>query len=283
MIVLGVLAVVWVVALTPMVLRHLSERQLSSSVRSYHRRLLRLGSSSTVQAAPVGSSVPGAMLGYSAAAQRLHGERFGTQVLDAPAAAEPSESLSVSVSAGASPATAARRRQVVTVLVGATAAFFLLGMIPAVRIMWDLALLTLGCTAAYVALLIHFHRLAVERAQKVIALETRRHVSAALESRRHVIAVDRARHVAVGGSYSPGSYSPDTYSPDTYSPDTYSPDAYAADTYSADSYSPDRYAADRYAAGYANAGSSYARVSGPALSGSGWSVTGVHRQRATTR
>jgi hypothetical protein len=243
MIVLGVLAVVWVVALTPMVLRHVSERQLTSGVRSYHRRLLRL-SSGSAQSSPVGGSVPGAMIGFSAAAQRLRGERIGTTVDEAPLATAPAQHApgSSPMSVTASPATAARRRQVVSILAGATLAFFLLGIIPSARIMWDFALLTLGCSAAYVALLIHFHRLAVERAQKVIALETRRHVTAALESRRHVIAVDRARH-AVGGGYPP----------------------------------------DEYAGGYANASSSYARAAGPVLSGSGWSVTGVHSQRVTGR
>jgi hypothetical protein len=40
--------------------------------------------------------------------------------------------------------------------------------------------------------------LAVERAQKVIALETRRHATEVLESRRHVVALDRAQQ-AIGG------------------------------------------------------------------------------------
>jgi hypothetical protein len=117
--------------------------------------------------------------------------------------------------------------------------FFLVGIIPAARILWDLGLLAFGCTAAYVALLIHFHRLAVERAQKVIALETRRHVTAELESRRHVIALDRAQQAAVGGGYA-GDYS---------------------------------------GREFVGAGSSYARATEPILSGRGWSVTGVHSAR----
>lgn len=250
-VIVGVLVIVWVVALTPMIWRRMSERHVTSGVRSYHRRLLRLGSSSAVAPASVGSSVPGAMIGFSVAAQRLHEERVvqsGGAVSDfpgasyAPAAPVDAErfdrvSAAAAASTGTSPATAARRRQVFTVLGGLTVIFFLVGIIPSARILWDLGLLTLGCTAAYVALLIHFHRLAVERAQKVIALETRRHVTAELESRRHVI-VDRT-HVAVGGGYSSGYSS----------------------------------------LGYADAGSSYVRVTGPALSGSGWSVTGVHSSR----
>ena len=146
--------------------------------------------------------MPGAMLGFSVASQRLHEERSVTSTA-APVGTERFGRVpgALPVSAGASPATAARRRQVVSVLVGAMAFFFLVGIIPAARILWDLGLLAFGCTAAYVALLIHFHRLAVERAQKVIALETRRHVTAELESRRHVIALDRAQQAAVGGGY----------------------------------------------------------------------------------
>ena len=37
--VIAVLAVIWVVALTPMVLRKLSERRLATSVDSFHRQL----------------------------------------------------------------------------------------------------------------------------------------------------------------------------------------------------------------------------------------------------
>lgn len=194
-----VLGVVWVVALTPMVIRKISERQFTSGVRSYHRRLLRLGSSSEASVVADRSigSVPGAMIGFSAAAQRLQAERYGVPAT--PPEAVPSERIRpTAVSTTASPATAARRRQVVAVLGGATIFFFLIGIIPAARIMWDLALFCLGCSAAYVALLIHFHRLAVERAHKVIALETRRQATAVLESRRHVVALDRARQ-AVGG------------------------------------------------------------------------------------
>jgi hypothetical protein len=182
------------------------------------------------------------MIGFSVAAHRLHGARSVVSPSGTPEAGERSERFpsALPVSAGTSQATAARRRQVVSVLVGATVFFFLVGIIPGARILWDLGLLTFGCTAAYMALWIHFHRLAVERAQKVIALETRRHVTAELESRRHVIAVDRAQQAAVGVGYAAGGY-------------------------------PVRdYAAD---------GSSYARSAAPMLSGRGWSVTGVHSAR----
>jgi len=52
--------------------------------------------------------------------------------------------------------------------------FFVLGMIPALRILWDASLLALGTTAAYLALLIHFHRRAVERDSKIVDIEDRR-------------------------------------------------------------------------------------------------------------
>jgi len=241
--ILVVLAVVWVVALTPMVVRRLSDRQFASGLRSYRRRLLRLGPASTPP--PVAGSVPGAMIGFSIAAQRLHDLRHPHEQFEARAVTDVPEEAAVAapVSVSASPATAARRRQVVTLLAGATLLFFVLGIIPSARVLWDLGLLTLGCSAAYVALLIHFHRLAVERAQKVIALETRRHVSAELQTRRHVIALDHARQVAVGGGYSSG---------------------YAAQ-------------------GYASGGTPFGGPTGSALSGSGWAVTGVCPQAASRR
>jgi len=194
-----------------MVLRKISDRQLTSGVRTYHRRLSRLSSSFGAggfggSAERVSGSVPGAMIGFSAAALRLHQERYGAPSFDGSDELDRphDDGLPVpTVTATTSPATAARRRQVVSVLGGATVFFLLIGTIPGARVLWDVALLTLACTAAYVALLIHFHRLAVERAQKVIALETRRHVSAALESRRQV--------VAVGARYGAGGYGDEAY------------------------------------------------------------------------
>jgi hypothetical protein len=81
-----------------------------------------------------------------------------------------------------------RRRRVLAGLISATVLFFLIGLLPGAGVMWAMALLTLGLTAGYVALLIHFHRLSVERAHKVIALETRRQVATVLDERRHVVA-----------------------------------------------------------------------------------------------
>jgi hypothetical protein len=265
-----VLAVVWVIALTPMVLRRISERQFTSGVRSYHRRLSGLSTASAASSGSAGSmapSVPGALIGFSLAAQRLREERSGVyrsapdafasdiSASDAAILASSFEHVvpasidAVPASISTSPATAARRRQIVALLVGATVFFFLVGIIPAARILWDMALLALGCTAAYVALLIHFHRLFVERAQKVIALRTRRHVTAELESRRHVVTLDQAERAAIGGGYAAGAY-----------------------------------ATGRYPAGaYVNAGSNYSRASEPVLSGSGWSMIGVQSPEATGR
>lgn len=69
-------------------------------------------------------------------------------------------------------------------LVGATAGCFLFGLVPALGFLTDLALIGIAATAAYVALLVYFHRMAVERAQKVVAIETRRHVVSALDRAR---------------------------------------------------------------------------------------------------
>lgn len=190
--ILVVLAVVWVVALTPLVLRKLSERRFTEGLRSYHRLLSRFGSSDRP------SVVVEAPARYYATAQFATGDR----------ASAPDDEVAVPPApAAASPAMAARRRAVVMTLGGATVFFFLVGALPAARMLWDVAFFALGCLAVYVALLVHFHRQAVERAQKVVALETRRQASAVLESRRHVVARER-RKVAAGGGYAPTGYMP---------------------------------------------------------------------------
>jgi len=180
--VLLVLAVVWVVALTPMVLRKLSERRVVTSVTTFNRRLGHLRSH-VVGLQPAGVAL--APIGFSAAAQRLHdgGPRFDAGVPAPPPPPEP-ETVPVVTSR----TTAMRRRRVLVSLLGGTVFFFVLGLLPSLGFFFDLALVGVACLATYVALLVHFHRRAVERAQKVVALETRRHV---------VSALDRAR--AVGG------------------------------------------------------------------------------------
>ena len=73
-----------------------------------------------------------------------------------------------------SPSRATRRRRVLLILGSAVLGFLLLGAIPSLRILWDASLLAFGVTAAYLALLIHFHRRAAERAMKVVEMPERR-------------------------------------------------------------------------------------------------------------
>jgi len=187
--ILVVLAVVWVVALTPWVLRKLSERQVVTSVSSFNRQLLRLGSHA--DRPERGSlSVPGAAIGFSAAAQRVHEESHESASRQDHIESE----VYVHPVVVTRRSTALRRRRVVASLLAAMLFFFLVGLIPGAQVMWDLALVCLAFAAAYVAALIHFHRIAVERAQKVVALETRRSVATAL---------DRARLSRGGGHVRP--------------------------------------------------------------------------------
>jgi membrane protein implicated in regulation of membrane protease activity len=67
-----------------------------------------------------------------------------------------------------------RRRQVLLVLVGMMLGFFVLGLVPSLRVLWDVSLLAFAATAGYLALLIHFHRRAVERDVKVVVMQDRR-------------------------------------------------------------------------------------------------------------
>jgi hypothetical protein len=68
----------------------------------------------------------------------------------------------------------ARRRRVLLILVATTLGFFLLGMIPALKVLWGFSLLAFGAAAGYLALLIHIHRRAVEREIKVVDILGRR-------------------------------------------------------------------------------------------------------------
>ena len=176
--VLLVLAVVWVVALTPMVLRKLSERRVVTSVTTFNRRLGHLRShAARLQPVPVAL----APIGFSAAAQRLHeGDgRSDAGVLAMPLPPEREVAPLVT-----SRTTTYRRRRVIVCLLGGTLFCFVVGLVPALGFLFDLALVGLAFTVAYLALLVHFHRRAVERAQKVVALETRRHVVSALDRAR---------------------------------------------------------------------------------------------------
>jgi hypothetical protein len=198
--VLLVLAVVWVIALTPMVLRKLSERRVVSSVTTFNRALGHLRSH-----APrvEGSTLTLAPIGFSAAAQRIHdAPRFDAGVR--PQAPPPSEAEVPPVVT--SRTTARRRRRVLASLAGATVGFFLLGLVPALGFLIDLGVVALVLAISYVALLVYFHQRAVERAQKVVALETRRYVVSALDRARAVGGVNCAsgggRSVAGGMGWS---------------------------------------------------------------------------------
>ncbi|MHB1987741.1 MAG: hypothetical protein ACYCSF_07130 [Acidimicrobiales bacterium] len=181
MLVLVLLAIVWVAALTPIVLRKLREREVVTSVTSFNRQLLRL--SGGPGRGDTASSVPGAAIGFSAAARRLAGERGGSDLgaitwgsgTGVPSAAE----LGPLVSR----ATTIRRRRVVASLGLGTIVTFLLGF--GVSTFFYLAVGGLLASVAYLGLLAYFHRLAVERAQKVVALETRRGAAMALDEARH--------------------------------------------------------------------------------------------------
>jgi hypothetical protein len=204
-----ILAIVWMAVLGPTVVKKFSNRQFSS-VRSF-RRLLTLGGDGSYGSS---TSVPGAVIGLSAASQGYPGDRYyssggsgssgsyaaqpGYDHHNAPTApfepvrqAVPASEegwMSARATLTTSPTTAARRRRALGSLIGGTVLFLLVAAFTGSTVMWAVALLVLGLSMTYVAALIHFHRIAIERAQKVIALETRRHAVEALDERRHVVA-----------------------------------------------------------------------------------------------
>jgi hypothetical protein len=153
-----VLAVIWVVCLTPMMLRKLSERRFTTSVDSFHRQLRGLRRAYPRLAAsaadPEATLYVGELAGTGEQVEtweRVHRSRSKVAYSPRPGSSS-----------------AARRRRVLSVLAGATVGFFVLGMIPALRVLLGLSLLAFAAAAGYLALLIYIHRRAVERQLKVI-------------------------------------------------------------------------------------------------------------------
>jgi len=183
-VVIAVLAIIWVVALTPMMLRKLSERRFTTSVDSFHRQLRGMRRAYPRLAAT--AAAPEAML-------------FATETVDDDTRASPatpahlSRSEAVERHARPAPLPAARRRRVLLVLGTAVLGFFVLGMIPALRVLWGLSLLAFAAAAGYLALLIYMHRRAVERKAKVVDIRDLRHEAS------RAVPVTAAVPVVVGG------------------------------------------------------------------------------------
>jgi hypothetical protein len=161
LVVIAVLAVIWVIALTPMMLRKLSERRFSNSVDSFHRQLRGMRRAYPRLAA---SAVDPMALSMAPMADT------GVRASSAWAGAPRSE---VFARRRRPPSQSARRRRVLLVLVATMLGFLLLGMIPGLKTLWDLSLLAFAATAGYVAMLIHIHRRAVEREVKVVDIQER--------------------------------------------------------------------------------------------------------------
>lgn len=162
--VLAVLAVIWVVALTPMMLRKLSERRFSNSVDSFHRQLRGMRRAYPRLAA---SAVDPEMALFTTPMTDN-----GAQESSVTSYRTPRSEVFARPSRRPAPQSA-RRRRVLLVLVATMLGFFLLGMIPDLKVLWDLSLLAVAATAGYLALLIHIHRRVVERDVKVVDIQER--------------------------------------------------------------------------------------------------------------
>lgn len=189
--VLVVLAVVWIAALTPMVLRKMNERQVTTSVDSFRRQLRGLRRAYprlAASAAHGGIAVPmpgassrpaimslGAPLhdrGPRAGSARTEvaddrelqdDDRRGTEAFRRDPSRRPAGTRTTKQSTRAM-----RRRRMLLGLGGTLLGSFALGAIPGFGVLWDLSLLALIATAGYLGLLVYFHRLELERSVKVI-------------------------------------------------------------------------------------------------------------------
>ncbi len=189
--VLVLLAIVWVAALAPMVLRKLREREDLWSVMSFHRHTSRLSAGGPSDS----SSVPGAAIGFSAAARRLAGSPSDLGAITVGQSSLAQREIGPLVSR----ATTIRRRRVVASLALGLVLSLLLGL--AASVFFYLAVVFVLAGLAYFGLLAYFHQIAIERAQKVVALETRRGVARALDAARtHSGVVPGTQKQGMGGA-----------------------------------------------------------------------------------
>lgn len=182
--VIAVLAIIWVVCLTPMMLRKLSERRFTTSVDSFHRQLRGLRRAYPRLAASAADPVAALYAGHFVDADGPGEAWAPVQRSRSTVAGRPPRRASLS---------AARRRRVLLVLAAATLGFFVLGMIPALRVLWGLSLLAFAAAAGYLALLIYMHRRVVEQQVKVIDI---RDLHSGPSSTGLAISVPRRRSVA---------------------------------------------------------------------------------------
>ncbi|HLI44646.1 MAG TPA: hypothetical protein VKU92_09270 [Acidimicrobiales bacterium] len=203
MLVLVLLAIVWVVALAPTVVRKLREREAVTSVASFGSNLSRL--SIGAPRFDHGRTAPGAPIGFSAAARRVAEQRGAGGLGDAGSLGFGTRNgghigvPGVEVGPLVSHVTTIRRRRVVAVLALSLVLSIPLGF--AVSAFFYLTVLSVVALVTYLAALAYVHQLAIERAQKVVALETRREVAMALDEARHVRAgIPATPRPRVGGS-----------------------------------------------------------------------------------
>jgi hypothetical protein len=158
-VVLVVLALIWIVVLTPTIWRKVSARRSPYSIMAFRRRSLRLG-----------RARPQALAGSQAGV----GGRTGSdmQVVRDGSTRGVGNRQSVTKAPIPWPGSSSRRRKVLGLLLGGVVVTFVFGLIPALDFLWDISLLLLAATAGYIALLIHFHRTAAERARKVVYLSS---------------------------------------------------------------------------------------------------------------
>lgn len=153
-----VLVLVWVAALLPIALKKRSEWDLSSSISQFRHRRRALDRFTPVTA--------------PAAAGRPGGTAPATPRRDA---------RSERAARARRQALRQRRRRTLGTLAGTFAGSLVLGAVPALRPLWDLALVVGLATVGYLAALVYFRRLeelAAERDRKVVELAARARQSA---------------------------------------------------------------------------------------------------------
>jgi hypothetical protein len=158
-VVLVVLALIWIVVLTPTIWRKVSARRSHYSMMAFPRRSLGLRRARPQTLAAAQAGYDGRTASDSQAVRDAGSRGVGDR--------QPVTSAPITW-----PGSSSRRRKVLGLLLGGVIVTFLFGFIPPLDFLWDISLLVLAATAGYIALLIHFHRTAAERARKVVYLSS---------------------------------------------------------------------------------------------------------------
>ena len=174
--VLLVLAGIWAVVLIPPAIRARAEGRPGDSISAFRRQLTVLRRTGPQVVRPTGSDHRYRSHTASASSLSVHGPLRSNRGATAVVAARPQVAGPSGTAASAARSrTMRRRRDVLSALVVAVVSTLVLGLVPALRVLWAANVVADVLLGAYVALLVHQRNVAAERDMKVRYLPRRAH------------------------------------------------------------------------------------------------------------